>query len=385
MVLITLAGLGIGYPSSYLRILSGVGVIMVLQSTYVYLRSHFSALGQYNKDSWFSALDKLLMTLFIGYFLYVIKEVSLSTFIGSQIAALLICIGVVGIALSKQFSLGVKFSLEKSRALLQKTLPFAVVFILMTLYTRMDGVMLERLLDDNAKSAGIYATAYRLLDAANILGYLFAMLLLPMFASVINQEEKVLSLVQHSTGILLTLATITSAMCWFYAADIMPAIYRDVSEQNIVVFRFLMASFWFMSMAYLFGALITASGRLRIFNWIFVVGIFMNWGLNLYLIPKSGAAGAAIATLATQSFVFLGQFILARSMFSLTYPISYIFKTVIFILFSFVLFYILSENLTILWLFEAAIGVFILLLVSILFGFLRLNSVGSDFKFGPKQ
>jgi len=370
---ISIGGFVLGYPSHYFRVLLGVGLIMALQTTYVYLRSHFSALGFYRTDSWLSALDKVLMLIVIGYFIFVQDNITISRFIYGQLIALAVALIFVLVMLGNKFSLGVKFSLERSIELLRNALPFALVFIFITLYTRMDGVMLERLVDDSARSAGIYANAYRLLDAANILGYLFSMLLLPMFANKLSENQDVNPLVKDASGLLMALATIISMICWFYAEDIMMTIYPLMDSENVEVFRLLMVSFWFMSMSYIFGALILAQGEIKVLNYLLVAGIFVNLGLNLYFIPSETALGAAKATLITQSFVFFGQFLLAKTKFSLRYPASYIFKTVIFITLAFAVLYLFSQKLTILWFFEVLISGTILLIFSILLGFLRFN------------
>ena len=372
---ILVMGVAIGYPAAYFSILLGVGGIMILQSFYVYLRSHFSALGFFGIESWLSALDKLLMIFIVGFQIYVLKEIDIYGFILGQIAALVLANVIVLILLGRKFSLSAKFSISKSRSLLKMSFPFALVFILMTLYTRMDGVMLERLLDDNGQAAGIYSSAYRLLDAANILGYLFAMLLIPMFAKLLGDEADVNPLTRTATGILLTASTIFSLLCWFYAADLMHWIYTDISTVNIETFKLLMVSFWFMTMSYLYGSLMTSSGDLRVFNGIFLIGIVVNWAMNLYLIPRQGAYGAAMATLVTQALVFLGQFILAKTKFNLSYSGSYIFKAILFIGISFALVYFLAHKLTFLWFFEVLIAGIILLIVSFLLGFFRLKEV----------
>lgn len=372
---ISLAGMLIGYPSSYFGILAGVGVIMILQSMYVYLRSHFSALGFFKTESWLSALDKLLMIGIIGFQIYIVKEVDIYSFMGGQIVALVVAIIVVLLLLGRKFSLSAKFSITKSKGLLGISFPFALVFILMTLYTRMDGVMLERLLDDEGKAAGIYSSAYRLLDAANIIGYLFAMLLIPMFAKLLGDKSDVNPLTRTATGLLLTASTIISILCWHYASDLMHWIYTDISLVNVETFKLLMVSFWFMTMSYIYGALITSSGELRVFNGIFLIGIVVNWALNLYLIPQQGAYGAAMATLATQAMVFLGQFLLAKSKFKLSYSASYILKASLFVGISFALVYFLAHKLSFLWFFEVLIAGIILLLVSFLLGFFRLDEV----------
>ena len=375
LMAIALLGFLVGYPHRYFPILLSVGVVMILQSFYVYLRSHFSALGEFRKETWLSALDKLLMLLLLGYFLYVQNEIDIPKFILGQGLALGMAIGVAVVLLAKRFSFRVELSWSKSRSLVKQSFPFAIVFILMTLYTRMDGVMLERLLDDNGLSAGIYANGYRLLDAVNVLGYLFAVLLLPMFANLIGDKSDVTQLTKTATGVLLTLSTIISALCWFYASDIMHFVYDQITDENIQVFRLLMLSFWFMSMSYIYGSLITASGRLKTFNFIFLIGIIVNWLLNLWLIPSQAAIGAAIATLITQAFVFCGQLILAISRFKLRFGSSYILKAFLFVGLSIGIIYLIAKNVALLWIFEAIISGLSVLLISFLMGFFRLSLV----------
>ena len=78
------------------------------------------------------------------------------------------------------------FDPSQIKDLLSHAFPFAIIFILMSLYSRMDGIMLKSLLDDDAVSAGIYAAGFRVYDAMNMVGFLFASLLLPMFANVLS-------------------------------------------------------------------------------------------------------------------------------------------------------------------------------------------------------
>ena len=370
---VLVAGALLGYPSTYMMSLVGVAAIMILQTFYVYLRSHFSALGYFRTESWLSALDKMLMITVLGYFIYVQRDIDISKFIIGQIAALCVAIVIAFILLGQKFSLSIQFSWRKTKDLISKSLPFAIVFILMTLYTRMDGVMLERLLDDGGASAGAYARGYRLLDAANILGYLFAMLLIPMYAKMLGDKSDVNPLVQKATNILLPISTIISVFCWCYATEIMDMIYQSVNDEHVQVFRLLMLSFWTMSMSYVFGALITASGELKVFNLIFCVGIVTNWGLNLYWIPRWGAEGAATATLITQSLVFIGQWILAKTKFALRYTLSEILRICIFFASTLAIFYFLSKNVGLHWGLESLIGVSLSLFISFLLGFIRLD------------
>jgi len=364
----------LGYPASYFSLIGFMGLIMTFQTFYLYLRSHFSALGYYRIDTWLSIVDKVLMILFIGYLLYGIGDISIFKFMYAQIAALVIAVIVAVILLRKKFSVGVKFSPTRWKSTLKNSLPFALVFILMTLYTRMDGVMLERLVDDDTLSAGYYAKGFRLMDAANMIGYLFAMLLLPMYARLMHEKKSINPLLSMAAQIQFCITSIITISCWFYAEEILNLIYIKINQDIIQSFRYLMISFWTMAMSYIYGSLIIASGQLRELNRIFVAGIIVNWTLNMMLIPKYMAVGAAQATLITQVFVFIGQCGIVHNRYVERINLTNWAKGLFLLGIYFVTAYVLYEYVQLFYLLELVIFVIFSTLVSFLTGFLRFNS-----------
>jgi O-antigen/teichoic acid export membrane protein len=72
-----------------------------------------------------------------------------------------------------------------------------------------------------------------------------------------------------------------------------------------------------MCISLIYGTLLTASGQLKVLNWISVIGILINLSVNVVLIPKYGAAGAAIAVLFTQSITALAQLIYCHIKYSI--------------------------------------------------------------------
>jgi O-antigen/teichoic acid export membrane protein len=62
-----------------------------------------------------------------------------------------------------------------------------------------------------------------------------------------------------------------------------------------------------ISTIYVFGTLLTAKGDLKVLNTIALLGIILSISLNLVLIPKNGAVGAAKAALITQLVVALAH------------------------------------------------------------------------------
>jgi O-antigen/teichoic acid export membrane protein len=73
---------------------------------------------------------------------------------------------------------------------IRNSFPYALLVLLMTVYGRVDSVVIERVLPNGGEAAGIYAQAFRLLDAANMFPFLFAGLLLPIFSRMIKEGAR---------------------------------------------------------------------------------------------------------------------------------------------------------------------------------------------------
>jgi O-antigen/teichoic acid export membrane protein len=77
---------------------------------------------------------------------------------------------------------------------------------------------------------------------------------------------------------------------------------------------------------FIYSTLLTANDSLRKMNRLFLLGIVVNVGLNLLLIPIMEATGAAFATFATQTFVLLGMMMLAKKELQLPFTLRQSFK-----------------------------------------------------------
>ncbi|MEL6925222.1 MAG: polysaccharide biosynthesis C-terminal domain-containing protein, partial [Bacteroidota bacterium] len=188
------------------------------------------------------------------------------------------------------------------------------------------GVMLERLLTDGKTEAGIYASAYRLLDASNMLGFLFAGLLLPMFARMIKQATSITSLLQLSFQMIWIGSLALSMATYLYREEIMFLLYTEATPYWGEILGHLMWTFVAVSTAYIYGTLLTANGNVRVMNITFLAGVVLNVLLNLILIPQYKAMGAVIATLITQYFVTIALVVLVQRVFRLSPNVPYLLK-----------------------------------------------------------
>jgi O-antigen/teichoic acid export membrane protein len=186
---------------------------------------------------------------------------------------------------------------------------YAVVVILMTFYTRIDGVLLERLSSDG-NEAGVYAFGFRLLDICNMVGYLFASLLLPMFARLLTQRDELRQLLTLATSLMAVFTLSAGAVVWALADDLARLMLDDYTPAAAMVLRWLFISLQAVGMIHIWGTSLTARGNLWGVNRVFAVAIVVNVGLNLYVIPHYGALGAAWVAIVTQCLVALAEGVL---------------------------------------------------------------------------
>ncbi len=365
------------YPKAYYNYIYLIICLQVLISFLLFLRSNISSLGMYTYDVYLSALDKILLVIGLGYIIWFSPfrdQLTITHFIQAQILSIVISCFVAGIILfSKRIPVVFDISWSQSKALLYKASPYALVFLLMTLYTRMDGVMLERLLDDRGYEAGVYAAGFKMYDAANMIGFLFATLLLPMFSSLVKNKEALSELSDQALKILMALVIPLVSLVLFYADDIMLFLFEDASLYYGKVLRILILAFFCVALSYIFGTLVTSTGKLRKMNYLFLLGILVNWLLNLVLIPEYKALGAAYATLTTQVLIIFGQIDLAFSLTDIKISRHTILK-ILFVLVTTVVFsYLIMHSLTVHWLLKLVVSGIISLILSFLVGLLRLD------------
>ncbi len=296
------------YDSHQVFLLSLLTVSQVISSFLLYARSNISGLHHFKIDSILSVLDKLLMIMVCGFLLWgpFREKFSIEWFIYAQIATLLLTLLVAfAIVLVKTPAVKLKWDVSGIKEVIKKTYPYALLGLLMSVYYRVDGVMLEQMLPDGKYEAGVYAASFRLLDTANMLGFLFATLLLPMFSKMLIEKKDVHLLAGSSFKAIMAAAVFTVTICFFYRQEIIRLLYPDSTEYWSDIFGLLMPAFLGVCTVYIYGSLLTANGSMKALNAIALGGMVLNIVLNFILIPQYKAWGSTLATLITQSLVAL--------------------------------------------------------------------------------
>jgi O-antigen/teichoic acid export membrane protein len=318
-------GFFIGYSRQHFYILGFLIFNQFLISLVFFFRSYFAGLHAFKMDILLSVLDKVLLILIAGYLLYFstsTEELTIIDFIHAQTWSYVIAaiIGFIGIA----WKIGIprfKWSGIFNRVVIKQSFPYALLILLMMMYTRLDAVMIERLLprEYGSEQSGIYAQAFRLLEAFVMFAMLFTNLLYPIFSRAIKLRDDVLALLNLAARMLFSFALFAALIGLFYPTFILKLIYPDNIEATVPIFSVLMVSFIPNCIVLLYGTLLTSNGNLKNLNRISGLGLVVNLILNAFLIPHFGAFGAACTTLVTQIGVASFQIYTANRQFSIPF------------------------------------------------------------------
>ena len=331
--------LGIGWLLDYnarqMNMLLLLGFNQFLLSFILYLRSNIAGLQMHRTNSIISVLDRLIMIMICSIILWggiTEKKFRIEWFIYIQSAAyILTSLIAFLIVLRKATFIKIRWNKLFFLIILKRSFPFALLILTMMFYNRIDAILFERMLPNGAEQAGIYAQAYRILDSFNMIAFLFAVLLLPMFAKMLKAGEPVQRLATLSFRILMTPAIIAAVGCWFFSNEIMELLYVEHIDLSPPVLSFLITGFMAVCTTYVYGTLLTANASMKQLNIIALGCAVLNIVLNMILIPTMMAKGSAIATLATQSISAVLQLMVVRKVFGFSLEAILLFKGVLFV------------------------------------------------------
>lgn len=324
VIVTVLLGLIIGYDGYEFYLLSILMVNQFLVAILQFVRSNFAGLHLFKKDAFISILDRSLLILICSMLLWTNwfgGTMKIEWFIYAQTFAYgcsaLIAIGLLWKEIGR---LKIQLQWPFSKMVLKNSLPYAVLILLMMMYTRIDAVMLERLVPNGDHAAGVYAQGFRLLDAVNMFALLFAGMLLPIFARLIRNKEDIHPMTGLAFRLLFGISWIVGITCFVYQNELINLRYPGSDSSASVTFGWLILSFIPIATNFVFSTLLTANGSLKKLNILAFLGFILNVCLNFFFIKYNGAEGAALATLITQVVMALAQMLVAFKTLKIKFP-----------------------------------------------------------------
>ncbi|MBS1688080.1 MAG: oligosaccharide flippase family protein [Bacteroidetes bacterium] len=332
-----------GFRSGELLLLIGISISQSFTILLQLIRSNVAALQRFKLDGILSVTDRSLMILICGFLLLypaTAHAFKIEWFVIAQVCAYFIACIIAFAVLRRIHTIDLHFSFHPRVlwGIVQESFPYALLGSLMVIYIRADVFMVEQL--SGKEQAGIYVSAYRLLEVSNnMTGLMFATMLLPFFGRMLAQRENVQPIVRLAVNMLLPASFTVAVASIFFGNAIMHLLYTAATNNDKYVFGWLMASFPGWCMIYVYSTLLTANGNLRLLNKIAFAAVVLNLSLNFYLIPHYFATGAAITAFVTETGLAVAFIVACAEMFGLPKDIRWMLSHAGFLLFTILLAY----------------------------------------------
>lgn len=321
-----------------------LGLNQFLIANIAFFRSYFAGQQRFRLDAFLSVLDRLLLIISLGYIIYFypdgFKLIDIESYSIFQFVCYALSFLIAG-GLTIYY-MRPKFEWPNFGTILpivKKALPFALLIVLMTLYTRIDALLLLHISLNGAQEAAYYAQAYRLIDALYMFAMVFAGLLYPMFSKLIKEKPEVIAtLVSQAAKLLLGSSLAFIIFSLMRGSLLIDQIYNSTSVDSGGILFLLSIAFFGMASNLIYGSLLTANSSLKVLNSISFIGLLVNISLNLILLPKvlNGAAVIAAGVAAfTQILVAMAQAFYCKRLFALPFIDRHFYRypLLIFILF----------------------------------------------------
>jgi len=348
---------------SHWEILFLVIIIQIFTSLLIFCRNIVTANQYFGTDAWLSVIDKMLMIIFCGSILYtsLFGKISLLLFLQVQAActALAIAVSFILILKKRLIIIAEKQNIEN---IIKLVLPFALITLLMSVHYRLDGFLLERIHSNGALEAGIYASAYRLLDASNMVGYLASSFLVAFVARNLAEKQTLEDAIFNTRHLLMFCSLGVASFVFVFAPWIEEVLYHTNSSYNATVIQLCIASYPAYCLVHVYGSVLTGAAKFKQFIMVLILSVILNIILNSILIPAQGAVGCCIAALVSQYFCGAATLLVATREVTISYHGKSLLVYVLFATLLTIFFYFGRNTFVNVWLI-LAVAVFVGLLL----------------------
>lgn len=200
---------------------------------------------------------------------------------------------------------------RKGWAMLAESVPLGVAEILRRLTGQADKLLLAALAAPVA--VGVFSAANKVLEAVNPFTVNLTLPLFPVFSRLARDSSVKLSKAYEQSLKFLYVMGVPIAVVLFVLADrIVVLLFGETFGESGPVLRLLAPAVILLLPTSVYGYLFTAMGRQRSYAGCAAISLGVTLLIDLLLIPRYGALGAAVGTVAGESALFLSGLIVLR-------------------------------------------------------------------------
>lgn len=207
--------------------------------------------------------------------------------------------------IGRKLKIKIRFSLEKTilKYLFAIAAPFALYGVFVKIYSYLDAVLLSKLAGD--AYVGWYGIAYKVTFALQFVPAAFAAAIFPaMSAYFVSDKEKLARVFERAMFYLMVLAIPISIGLAVLADKIIPQLYSQNFVGSVLPLQILISGLLFIFLNYPVGNLLNAGNKQKANTLVMGITTVVSIALNIILIPRYQAVGAAITSLISGALLF---------------------------------------------------------------------------------
>ncbi|MFA6521541.1 MAG: flippase, partial [Candidatus Gracilibacteria bacterium] len=294
------------------------GVLIVSIATIITLiaGTMSSVLQYYLKMVWASVALTIGKIVTVAYILVVIiyifpkdPNAGFPHLLFAWIVGGLVTILITYIASSRNIKIAFEFDFSFWKTVLLKALPYGLALVLGTIYFRMGTVMLS--LFNLKTDAGYYGVPLRFLEILQIVPHYFMNSVLPILTVSLREgSERTSRILKYSINSLAALAFPIFVGGYILAWPLTAAVSSpdflthrvgdSVFYGSDMALKILLAAMVFTYIHVVLNYAIVAMGRQAELFWINGFIVILNVSMNLFLVPRYGFIGAAVAAVSSE-------------------------------------------------------------------------------------
>lgn len=300
-------GYVLGYEGDQLLYLGLLCALHGIVQVNAFFRATFQAFQKFKLDAFASILDRAILLLIVLALLF--THIDLESYIIANLVSVAAAMVILYFLLLRLVGfMGPRWTRAGTFDLLKRSFPFAVITILYSVNDKVDQVMLERLLGDDGTETGLYAGAYRWVDA--IMMYLWTVLpiFFAKFAHHVGDQKALDRLLAFGLPIAAVPMMFAGGFALLYGEKFLwlfknstPAELATMTVCLKVLFIAVIVNGFFA----IYSTLLTSTNHERFVSWMIFISILINVTLNFIFIPEYGAIASAWTTLISFSFLSL--------------------------------------------------------------------------------
>ena len=197
-----------------------------------------------------------------------------------------------------------KFDYPFIKSFLKSSAPFWFTTIFMTIYFKIDTVMLSFMKDYAV--TGWYNAAYKIIDALSFVPFVIITVVFPPMSKFYKSNANFLRILYEKVFYYLALLALPLGLGATMLADrIILFVYKQSFVNSVIALQILMWALVLIFVNYMMGYFLNSIEKQKLFTLTTGLCAVINIILNFILIPPYSFKGAAIATVATEFFNFV--------------------------------------------------------------------------------